>query len=85
MKALKEQIHEKLDNLEEEDLEKLLSFVESLERQEKKNRARRSPGWSERDVLIGLFDGPSDLADQSEILLKQGLRERSGWTWKKDS
>ena len=84
MKALKEQIHEKLDNLEEEDLKKLLSFVEFLERQEQ-NRSRRSSERNEQDVLIGLFDGPSDFADQSETLLEQGLRERSGWTWKTDS
>jgi len=71
MKALKKQIHEKLDNLEEKDLEKLLSFVEFLERRREKREALPSPARDEQDVLIGLFDGPSDLADQSEELLEQ--------------
>ncbi len=85
MKALKEQIHEKLDNLEEKDLEEILSFVEFLERQKEKREVHPSPARDEQDVLMGLFDGPPDLADQSEVLLEQEIEARSGWTWKKDS
>jgi hypothetical protein len=35
------------------------------------------------DVLIGLFDGPADLATKSEEILQQNVANKSGWTWEK--
>ncbi len=37
----------------------------------------------EEDVLIGLFDGASDLSGRSEEILQEETARHSGWTWKK--
>jgi len=42
-------------------------------------------GKENRDILIGLFDGASDLAIRSEKILQQETVRNSGWTWKKQS
>lgn len=36
----------------------------------------------ETDPLIGLFDGPHDLSEESETILAGDMQEHSGWTWK---
>jgi hypothetical protein len=37
----------------------------------------------ENDPLIGLFSGSSQLATQSEAILSQEIKSKSGLTWKK--
>jgi len=83
---LKVQIHQKLDKLGEDELEQLLIFVELLERKDQKEGelASVSPDKG-TDAIVGMFEGPSDLAANSESLLAQGLMEHSGWTWKEES
>lgn len=36
----------------------------------------------ESDALIGLFSGWPSLATQSEQILREGIADQSGWTWK---
>ncbi len=36
----------------------------------------------DQDPLVGLFSSSKSLGRQSEEILQQELRERSGWTWK---
>ncbi|MEM9272704.1 MAG: hypothetical protein AAGA80_07035 [Cyanobacteria bacterium P01_F01_bin.143] len=36
----------------------------------------------EEDPIIGLFSGSSNLAEQSEEILQQEIKQNSGWTWK---
>ncbi len=86
MEKLRELIDKKLNNLPEDDLEQILTFVELLEAREKDERAHRPPATTRlQDPLIGLFDGPVQLAEQSETLLERGFEEYAGWTGKKDS
>ncbi len=86
MEKLREIIDEKLDRLPEDDLEQILTFVEFLQWKEQEGGENRAPSpLDQQDNLIGLFDGPSDLAERSEAMLQQGFREHSGWTWKEDS
>lgn len=86
MEKLRELIDKKLNNLPDDDLEQILAFAELLEAREKDEWAHRLPATTRRqDPLIGLFDGPVQLAEQSEILLERGFEDHSGWTWKKDS
>ena len=86
MDDLRELIDEKLNRLPENDLEQILSFVEFLEgkREEKEFEDESVTPSEQKDPLIGLFEGPPDLSIQSEVLLAQGFREHSGWTWKED-
>ena len=86
MKKLKERIERKLNRLTENELEQLLIFIEALEWKEQGEKMPPRVSIDEGlDALIGLFDGPPDLADKSEALLFQALREHSGWTWKEGS
>jgi len=83
---LKVQIHQKLDKLAEDELEQLLTFVEFLEWKDQGEEEHASiPTNKGTDVIVGMFEGPSDLAANSESLLAQGLMEHSGWTWKEES
>ena len=84
MEKLRALIDKKLNNLPEDDLEQILTFVEFLKWKEREEDRRVPPSFEQQDILIGLFDGPPDLAEQSESLLEQGLEEHSGWTWKTD-
>jgi len=36
----------------------------------------------EEDPIIGLFAGSPNLAEQSEEILQQEIKDNSGWTWK---
>ena len=36
----------------------------------------------EEDTIIGLFSGSPNLAEQSEEILQQEIKDNSGWTWK---
>ncbi len=36
----------------------------------------------EEDNIIGLFSGSPNLAEQSEEMLQQEIKDNSGWTWK---
>jgi len=36
----------------------------------------------EKDPIVGLFSGDSNLADQSEEILQQDIKKNAGWTWK---
>ena len=38
-----------------------------------------------QDRLIGLFDGPPDLAARAEDILQQAAEKYSGWTWKNNA
>ena len=41
------------------------------------------PTISEKeDTIIGLFSGSTNLAEQSEEILQQEIKDNSGWTWK---
>lgn len=41
-----------------------------------------NPPKTEIDPLIGLFEGPADLATRSEEILPREIQDKSGWTWK---
>ena len=76
MTKLKETITKKLDVLPDNDLHQVLAFVEFLEwKTEKQDRPEKRAAMVsvERDPLVGLFEGPSDLATRSEELLEQSL------------
>ena len=36
----------------------------------------------EEDNIIGLFSGSPNLAEKSEEILQQEIKDNSGWTWK---
>ncbi len=36
----------------------------------------------EEDTIIGLFSGAPNLAEKSEEILQQEIKDNSGWTWK---
>ena len=36
----------------------------------------------EEDPIIGLFAGSPNLAEKSEEILQQEIKQSSGWTWK---
>ena len=86
MSTLKESITEKLNVLPELDLYQVLAFVQFLEwKKTKKNDDfdDSSPSLPRYpDPLIGLFDGPPELASQSEEILQESVVNHSGWTWK---
>ncbi len=85
MEKLRALLDKKLNNLPEDDLEQILTFVEFLKWKERDEDRRVPLSLEQQDILIGLFDGASDLAEQSEALLEHGVEEYSGWTWKSDS
>lgn len=89
MIELKEHIAERLDVLPKYDLYQVLDFVQYLEwRKIGQNDLGNLTSLLSRhndDLLIGLFEGPPDLAMQAEDILQQAVTEHSGWTWKRSS
>jgi len=83
MENLRDMIDKKLNSLPEDDLDQILTFAEFLAWKENSGKALgASTTLDQKDTLIGLFDGPANLAEQSETLLERGFEEHSGWTWK---
>ena len=88
MTELKDHITEKLAVLPEYDLYQVWDFVQYLEWRKAKPDSDESlpPRYSPRqDRLIGLFDGPPDLAARVEDILQQATAKYSGWTWKNNA
>lgn len=88
MTELKDHITEKLAVLPEYDLYQVWDFVQYLEWRKAKPDSDTnlpSPYSPNRDRLIGLFDGPSDLASRAEDILQQAAAKYSGWTWKNNA
>ena len=88
MTELKDHITEKLAVLPEYDLYQVWDFLQYLEwRKAKPDSYGNLPPqhFPHQDHLIGLFDGPPDLASRAEDILQQTTAKFSGWTWKKNS
>ena len=85
MENLKVQIHQKLDRMADDDLKQVLAFVEfwGWKKMHEETFTSSLPD-KRQDAIVGLFDGPADLAEQSEELLAYGITERSGWSWKEE-
>jgi hypothetical protein len=86
MPALKDQILEKLERLPESDLNRVWDFLQYLAwRKIRPDLDRGEPHVSNgEDPLVGLFEGPSDLATRAEEILQQSSVDHSGWTWKRE-
>lgn len=41
-----------------------------------------APSNQDEDPIVGLFSDDSNLAQDSEEILEQGIHPSSGWTWK---
>ena len=78
----RELIKQKIDHLNDLDIQKISQFIEFLQFCHQKEQ--QSQPVTE-DPLIGLFAGSSELATQSETILQQDVRPYSGWTWKPSS
>ena len=88
MTELKDHITEKLAVLPERDLYQVWDFVQYLEWRKAKPYSDESSSshYSPRqDRLIGLFDGPPNLASHAEEILQQAAAKYSGWTWKNNA
>jgi hypothetical protein len=88
MTELKDHITEKLAALPEYDLCQVWDFVRYLEWRKARPDSDEnlpSPYSPNRDRLIGLFDGPPDLASRAEDILQQAAAKYSGWTWKNNA
>lgn len=88
MTEIKDHITEKLAVLPEYDLYQVWDFLQYLEwRKARSGSDDNSPPDHSlhQDRLIGLFDGPPDLASRAEDILQQATEKYSGWTWKNNA
>lgn len=82
--ALKEKIRETVEQLPAEELPELMDFLRYLVwRAGQAQPVAGSPAQRRQDdPLVGLFEGPADLAEEAENLLASGAQSYAGWTWK---
>lgn len=76
---MRERLVSKLDELNEEQIASLLSYVEAMQ------ETTLSESYDEdNDPSIGFISGPSDLATRAKQILRDEITPLSGWTQKKD-
>lgn len=90
MDTLREKLTERVNELPENYLDELGEFIDFLfwkhesgdDTTAEFQQISPQSYQSEKDPLIGLFAGPSDLAEQAEAILEHDAQDHSGWTWK---
>ena len=87
MTELRERIEERVKHLPDHDLHQLWDYLQYLTwRKISPDREDLTTDQSHaQDRLVGLFEGPPDLATRSESIVQETITERSGWTWKENS
>lgn len=82
--TVKEQIIEQLEILPDSILIQIYELIQVFKRSTQLHRKEGVSHLSHKDSdpLIGLFDGPPDLAQSSEAILNDEINSRSGWSWK---
>jgi hypothetical protein len=76
---MRERLVSKLDELNEEQIASLLSYVEAMQ-----ETALPDSYDEDNDPSIGFISGPSDLATRAKQILRDEITSLSGWTQKKD-
>jgi hypothetical protein len=86
MPEVKTILDRKLASLPEGDLIQILEFVQYLEwrkRTHTETDRLSTPHDRGDDPILGLFEGPPDMASRAEETLEQASSEHSAWTWKR--
>jgi hypothetical protein len=76
---MRERLVSKLDELNEEQIASLLSYVEAMQ-----ETSLPDSYDEDDDPSIGFISGPSDLATRAKQILRDEITPLSGWTQKKD-
>jgi hypothetical protein len=76
---IRERLVNKLDELNEEQIATLLSYVEAMQ------ETTLPESYDEaNDPSVGFISGPTDLATRAKQILRDEITPLSGWTQKKD-
>jgi hypothetical protein len=76
---MRERLVSKLDELNEEQIASLLSYIEAMQ-----ETSLPDSYDEDDDPSIGFISGPSDLATRAKQILRDEITPLSGWTQKKD-
>jgi hypothetical protein len=79
MASVREQLIAELNDLNDQQIESLLSYVQAL-------RSATLPDDYDHksDPTIGFLSGSTDVARRTKQILRDEMTSRSGWTQKKD-
>lgn len=76
---MRERLVSKLDELNEEQIASLLSYVEAMQ-----ETTLPDTYDEDNDPSVGFISGPTDLATRAKQILRDEITPLSGWTQKKD-
>jgi hypothetical protein len=79
MATTRERLIAELDELNEEQIESLLSYAEAL-----RSATLADDYDAKNDPTIGFLSGSTDVARRTKQILRDEITSRSGWTQKKD-
>jgi hypothetical protein len=79
MATSRERLMAELDELDDQQIESVLSYVEAV-----RSAALADDYDAKNDPTIGFLSGSTDVARRTKQILRDELTKRSGWTQKKD-